>query len=268
MMQPWIETENLKAYFRLGSAPYALITFNSLGFRPDEEDFWASPVVRKLDIGCVGVVAKRPNWFPAKDIEEIARRVRGVLSDYREVLAYGNSMGAYAALAHGKTLGATTTLAFSPQFSLDPALVPHDKRYQEFFRQDLNGGEAVRSLPGRSIIVYDPYQPLDREHVELIRKVGRIEEVHAPFMDHDTIHMVASSETAKVMFRAALDGDLRALRRLLKPLRRKVPIYYRSIAYRGLVIRKSPFWTSVGLRNGLQLFPQDEVLQGWSAKAN
>jgi hypothetical protein len=267
MISPWIQTDHHRVYVRLGTSPFALVTFSSLGFDPEVSDYWASPVVKKLDMTCVGVVARKANWFPRAEIEALAPRIRAVLSDFPEVLGYGASMGGYGVLRHGKLLGCTTTIAFSPQISIDPELAEFDPRYRPHFDPDLNTGDAISELPPRNFVVFDPYQPLDREHVERIKRLGPITEIHAPFLDHDTVRMMQSSTVANALFRHVLANNAQGVRGLLRPLRRTLPIYYRSIAYRGLAIRRSETWTKIGVTRGLERFPTDPVLLDYRARS-
>ena len=65
---------------------------------------------------------------------------RAAVPEGARVMTYGSSMGGYAALRFARALRADAILALSPQYSIDPAVVPWEDRW----RQD---GARIAWLP-------------------------------------------------------------------------------------------------------------------------
>ena len=82
-------------------------------------------------------------------------------------------MGGYAALRLSAALGLDRAVVISPQFTLDPAVVPQDRRYAERQQFDPPLGDLTRhARAGLSgVIVFDPFRPLDRLHAGLIQRL-------------------------------------------------------------------------------------------------
>ena len=62
-----------------------------------------------------------------------------ILEQYEDVLTYGSSMGAFAALTYADHLGATKVIAFCPQSSRHPVICPWEKPLsKDVARLDVN----------------------------------------------------------------------------------------------------------------------------------
>lgn len=86
------------------------------------------------------------SWFTNADISHtwqfIASVVRGIVQPAR-ISTLGLSMGGFAALKYSSLLGADTAIGFSPQFSIDPAVVK-DRRWQRFMENvDLSNQATI-----------------------------------------------------------------------------------------------------------------------------
>ena len=92
--------------------------------------------------------------------------VRDAVRGYRRVVAYGSSMGAYAALRFGGWAGADCAVALSPQYSIrDPAVMRFEKRWADAsarFRRCGRAG-AVRH-PGGGVRGVRPGRPGPEAH--------------------------------------------------------------------------------------------------------
>jgi pimeloyl-ACP methyl ester carboxylesterase len=61
------------------------------------------------------------------------RHLSPILDRFRKVVTLGNSMGGYGALLFASRLpNCTSAIAFVPQFSMDPRVVPKEKRWRRF----------------------------------------------------------------------------------------------------------------------------------------
>lgn len=79
------------------------------------------------------IIDKTRSWGNALALEQLAfhviKRAEG-----RRVFTLGNSMGGFLAILASKPLGATRCLAFSPQWSVDPACMPLERRWMAYRR--------------------------------------------------------------------------------------------------------------------------------------
>ncbi|WP_075219867.1 alpha/beta fold hydrolase [Acuticoccus yangtzensis] len=130
------EDERLKISHQPGAPGLAYVVFNGIalkmaGAQPDE-------FVKTLgeEVTAYFVTDKARGWFNGID-----ERVRAVLTSdmaangVTRTVTIGNSMGGFGALVFARDLpGCTHAIAFVPQSSIKPNLVPFDKRYLKFAR--------------------------------------------------------------------------------------------------------------------------------------
>ena len=81
-------------------------------------------VFLKYRLNTVFVTSRGAHWYQYKDSPAAGRAVREYCTKYGRVITYGESMGAYGALAFSRLIEPNLVLAYSPQFSLDPVKVP------------------------------------------------------------------------------------------------------------------------------------------------
>lgn len=70
-----LDADHLEVFFRPGAGDTALLTFNELGLSADGRRFWGQAVCDRLDLPAVGIMSRSPNWYPATDMETVARLV-------------------------------------------------------------------------------------------------------------------------------------------------------------------------------------------------
>jgi hypothetical protein len=80
--------------------------------------------------GAVFVTDKRCSWMNAVDLDRLAAAVGPVIAGKR-LFAIGNSMGGFAAVVASKLFPVETCLAFAPQFSVAPGVIPEETRWSE-----------------------------------------------------------------------------------------------------------------------------------------
>lgn len=104
-----------------GDGRHQVVTFDSYheprGF--DRPGFGES-FFRSERITAIHVMSHGNDWFQYSEIGDVIAIVREACSGVERLLAYGSSMGGYAALRLGGLIGAQAALALSPQYSLDP----------------------------------------------------------------------------------------------------------------------------------------------------
>ena len=244
------ETPNTTVYFHDATSDFVVLSFSPLGLYGESRlsRIWGQQLFQKNDIAVVGVTAHWPHWFPQSDFELYGSFLSRFIENLgKPCLAYGHSMGAYAALKYGAALGVDAALAFSPQISIDPSDVGgFEKRFVGFFDADLHSEMAVTRVDvcPSNFIVFDPACVEDREHWIGICDFPETFPVLAPGTQHMTVDLVTHSEAAVEMFRIALSScpDRSAgLRRLLRGQRSRTPNYWLNM-FVGLCSRNKQTW--------------------------
>jgi Tetratricopeptide repeat len=149
------------------------LPFNDPGHR--EERGFGELFFEKRQIDAIHFTPADNSWYQYPELPEAAALVRGVAAGYRKIVTYGSSMGGYGAIRFGALVGASDTLAISPQFSIDPTIAPFERRWPgEAASIDYTLERQLGSpFVGRAFVVYDPCS-VDRAHVELYRRTTAV----------------------------------------------------------------------------------------------
>ncbi|WP_100366740.1 hypothetical protein [Yoonia maricola] len=157
--------------------PVLFVSFDNLsnvGDKSPERGPWAYKFARDLSVSHLGVMAYGKMWYRDADLISRMQKLRdeGFFEPYDRVVFSGSSMGAFAALVFASLVPGAHVLAFNPQSTLDPALVPWEERYWTGRRQDwtlpLGDARDALSEAGPVSVFYDPYFTPDRRHFERI----------------------------------------------------------------------------------------------------
>lgn len=211
-----------------------VVTFDhyGIGHGFDREGFGES-FLKAQGISAIHVMGRREDWYQYPDLEAALATVKAAVAGASQVMTYGTSMGGYAAVRFADAVGAHATLALSPQYSIDPAKAPFEKRWPQdahrlTFLPHLDG--PIRSQ-ARQIIVYDPMTN-DRLHAALISADIAIDELRVPFAGHPVGPFLSEGGVLAKLFSATLDGgaDTAALRRLTRSKRSSSAIYFAHLA--------------------------------------
>jgi tetratricopeptide (TPR) repeat protein len=165
-------------------------------------------------ISAIHVMSYRNDWFQYPEMEAVLRIIRETCSAAERLLAYGSSMGGYAALRFADAVGAHAALALSPQFSLDPRKVPFETRWASDRRRirflpAIDG--AIRPGP-RRIFAYDSALDPDRGHAELLMAAAPMEEIALPHAGHPVGGFLNDIKLLRPLVLTALDGSFDAPR--------------------------------------------------------
>ncbi len=138
---------------------------------------WGMGFLTKNGYNCVSFLAARKNWYRTSEFREILEAF--ITSEFDGTLfprriAYGSSMGAYAAAAFGDVLGCEERVLFHPVSTLNQAAVPWESRKFTRNRFDWNGPywDSVEGCPGarRVTILVDNLFHLDWRHAKRFEK--------------------------------------------------------------------------------------------------
>jgi len=153
----------------------------------------------------------------------------------RRVITYGHSQGGYGALKYGARLKATCAVAFCPQWSINPRDVESfDRRFVRYHVPELaNGNKIVQDdLCKKNIVLFDPYEQVDVEHVAQLRHYEGVSEIIVPFSGHETVRIIseggASTEFMSLLAKDVGSEQISQLRRVVRKARSRSPSYFRN----------------------------------------
>jgi pimeloyl-ACP methyl ester carboxylesterase len=169
------EDDSLRIVALEGDTDIALVSFSGigegLGSLPKEE-------FRKALSGSKHwqffVVDKRCTWYTATSAD-IVRHLSPILGRFRKVVTLGNSMGGYGALLFASRLpNCASAIAFVPQFSMDPRVVPKEKRWRRFTEriEDWPQQHLLQGVPGTLPlhIFFGARERRDGPHIRLFKQ--------------------------------------------------------------------------------------------------
>lgn len=205
-------------------APRLAVSFAHYGMLDVGGKGYAEDFLRDRGFDVVAVKCNRNNWF--QDLSrEVMRDLIAELPDYADIVTYGSSMGGYAALYFGGCMEARTCIAISPQFSIDPALPPHEQRWAgdaptiDFHHLPLDqvlDRDAAAAPATKWYVLYDPLTR-DTAHVALMQAAAprNIVPVSAPYSGHPSGFMLAECGALSGIFDKIIDGVLPDVRSMV-----------------------------------------------------
>jgi len=212
-------TRHAAMYYPRGDT--LIVTFDNMKSRDQTPPCypWGHAFVEALKCSHLGIaMCRRNDWFRHRDLtaffDDLA--AQGFFNQFRDVVFYGSSMGGFGALTYCAYAPGARVVAFAPQSSLDPKLVPWETRF-------LNGRErgnwrlpnsdaAQAAITAREVRVFaDPYDPLDRSHIQRLYP-GNLTWYKCPSLGHAPAQMLKHAGLTAQALVPALVGDLSATR--------------------------------------------------------
>jgi hypothetical protein len=247
-----------------------LITFNEMDSFANGRNYWAEALARGLNLSVIGIMTKAKNWFPAPDMADCAAAIAPLAARYRNVVAYGFSQGAYAAIKYSSALGATHVLAFSPQWTIDPEQTrPWDRRFAAFYDPALHADMAPRADDTAGIIrlFVDPCDRRDYPHAQRIAATSdRIRIVPCFNIGHGTVRAVSSTRTFAELLEICLNhgADITALAAIIRASKKRVFAYYYALGYAAIRRRHRAIAASL-IARARAINPNHPELPAWQA---
>ena len=152
--------------------------------------------LRRSKIDAIHIIPTGNHWYQYPEFKALCERVAALTTTYRHVVAYGSSMGGYAAIRYGQWAGAHIAFALSPQYTVNPWRPPFERRWSgaargiRFLHE--NGRAAVR----RAIIVFDPLDE-DAKHAKLFREITDVVAVELPNCGHPCTGLLADLDVLR-----------------------------------------------------------------------
>lgn len=158
------------------SAPETLfVTFSNFRATPSiEDDGFGQRFLHNMGLPALHIVTAGNTWFQSREIFELAKAVQQARAMFPRAVGYGSSMGGFGAMLFSDLLSLDTTLAISPQYSIQPHKVQGDSRWAhiatelEFVFDDM---DAALSKTAQHTLFYDPCTA-DSIHADLYQEKG------------------------------------------------------------------------------------------------
>lgn len=193
-----------------------VVSFDNLaeaGGRHLAREPWAGKFVADNGWSHLGIFAHGPTWFRDKDLIDRLEALRdaGMFEKHTRVIFCGSSMGGFGALTFARLSPGSTVVAFSPQSTVDPKLVPWEQRFKKARGQDwdLPYSDAAGGMRdvGRAYVVYDRFVVADRQHVERLESAALVA-LNAPGCGHKSAFTLRRMDRLKPVMSAAIEGEL------------------------------------------------------------
>lgn len=254
--------------------PELVISFDHMGVAgatvDKRRDFWGHSYFKKRNYSVLGVKWKKLDWYRGKDLHSFFRSAafRTFAAQFSRHAWIGTSMGGFAALAFAEVLPGSLIFAQNPQSTLDPGVVPWEKRYGLGSSQDWSGDfadTAAAPLASRKIyLLYDPLERYDCRHAQRIRGPNVVD-LKLPFGGHGAVKLLPQMNLLSEITDLALTETLTAgqFAKLVRA-RRSVPLYYQQM----FTQVKTEARKQLVLARGLQLQPRSGELLALAIRHN
>lgn len=166
------ETEDLLVYYLAGHSPAMGVSFSGVGHLDgtDQRPEFIGTCAMGGANHVLCVIDRRRSWYSAPGLrQQILEIVRGLKARHgiTRLHTIGNSMGGFGALSFAGDLGAEYSIAISPQFTMDPSVIP-EPRWSEFHGNvrvpDLARMEEKLSDKVRNHLFFGANSDLDAVH--------------------------------------------------------------------------------------------------------
>lgn len=86
--------------------------------------------LKQSDLNVMFVADRETSWYNTIDIEKIKSKLNN-----QEVVTLGNSMGGYNAMQFANDINVAKAIAFAPQYSIHPDIVPDENRWRKYAKK-------------------------------------------------------------------------------------------------------------------------------------
>lgn len=155
------EQHSKLTFFDRGSSQL-VITFNSMGLGLDD-DFGRS-FFQDIHISQINVACASKDFFQSLSLEDFSSAISPIVKRYRDIISYGTSLGAYAALYFASALPHARTLAVAPRLPIHSYMEGMRSYHpnMDIRHKDLR---SVADPQNSRLIVYDPQEEADAKFV-------------------------------------------------------------------------------------------------------
>ncbi|MEI4197438.1 hypothetical protein V8359_16695 [Roseovarius sp. E0-M6] len=187
----------------------------------------------KRGVQTIFIRSRLSNWFQDDEVFAMGAALREALPDGARVTTYGASMGGYGALLLSDLIRAERVVAIAPQFTLDPATVPFERRWRVSrerigrFHHDLRDH---MSPPAAKFVFYDSLDK-DRHHIALMQPDDTFRLIRFPGASHQILRFLQETGCLGDFLTALTDPDagFDDLHTKARAARDRSPIYWLSV---------------------------------------
>lgn len=131
------DDDTMRILYIPGSNTHCIISFTGIGHALGAIDL-QNPEFSRIDSDetKIFIIDKQRSWGNKIDWHQL-RSVVSEMTEGAQITTLGNSMGGFLAILAARSLGASHTIAFVPQWSIDPAIVPDETRWMQY-RNNIN----------------------------------------------------------------------------------------------------------------------------------
>ena len=227
-----IENEHLIAIHKQGSpAVGTIIMFSAVLAGPNEHEHLKHGFFSKWAGDVVAIIPRTKGYFPPAAMADVILKYRNLRCP---VIAYGSSMGGYAALRYSRALNANAVLAFAPQYSISPHEAPFDPIRHTYYDPALHGDMAISKddLVGKVFVFFDPWENIDTAHAAAIAKAGgeKVSMIRVHHVGHHVITVALHSRKIAMMVKKVLCHSSTTMATFFRHEKKATPAYIRGVS--------------------------------------
>lgn len=222
--QTLVDQPPLKIRYVQGSSPTLVISFAGIGGVRNQE-----PPVEFFKVASNGganhvlfVSDIQRSWLNAPGMaEKIVETIEHVKNNIsaRRIVTLGNSMGGFAALQIARLVHVDTVAAFSPQYSVDPEIVPDEVRWVYFRRNIANYRfRTMDRLPAAptGVYIFQGGTPPEKYHWQRFPFADNTDQYIFPDIGHNLAHRLKQRGALQPVVSNIIAGRRRRVRQLVK----------------------------------------------------
>ena len=245
---------DIRVIWQRGNTNLLLITFGDLTTPAKGHHYFSDVSARKAGVAALGMMAKRGNWYPQKSLERAYEKIRPLIENYNIRIAYGGSMGGYAAIKFSRLFGATHVIALCPQWSIDKAECEgNDPGWQTYFHLGMRGmGIRAEDVAGRVFLFADGFNPREMFHCrKIIEASPGAQYINVPLVSPHVTSLFADVSLIQLL-NACLTFNLNELHQISRATRKNTRIWRA-----GVIDAALQRWPRIGFRALLKYSRQD-----------
>lgn len=189
-----------------------VVSFTGRDHKPPAPTGAGAGFLSKNAIDAVHVISKKNHWWNTVEWPEALGAISAYAVERRteELVTYGSSMGGHGALVASRLLGAARVVAYAPQFSVDPQIVPWETRWaSDTSRIAFVGPTFAQAAAAQAIYIFsDPFFAPDQHHVDAILHHVQVQHMRVTFSEHDVSRVLSDCELLSSVTLKALRGML------------------------------------------------------------
>lgn len=210
------------------------------------------PFLEKQDVDVVAIRKRKKHTFQQDlTLEDFEKTVKPLLNQYKNIVFYGHSLGAYLALYYGALFNNINILATAPRLSIHPEYGSKKLADSGFkHNYEINYNRQVKP-----IIVYDPKNKRDSNYIEngINKSYPNAHLIQIPYGGHGMVKHLYRTGQLKKFVTMVLNNKTPFYEKEYRCLSSD---YYRELANRCLKTGKMK-WANLLGEKALELSPDD-----------